>query len=64
MEPGESPEECIKREVHEEIEFDLKKLQLFNVYDMADRLEYTYWTAHDLDIATTDKGFSGSHSMS
>jgi 8-oxo-dGTP diphosphatase len=52
-EPGESPEDCIKREVLEEIEFDLKGPRLFNVYEMEDRVEHTYWISHDLDIATT-----------
>ena len=53
VEPGESPEQCIKREVLEEIGFDLKTPKLFKVCNMADRLEHTYWTMHDLDIAKT-----------
>ena len=40
VEPGESPEQCIRREVREEIEFDLKNPQLFTVRDFADRVEH------------------------
>ena len=53
LEPDESPDQCIMREVSEEIEFDLKTPQLFNRYDMADRVEHTYWLMHNLDIAKT-----------
>ena len=53
VEPGESAEECIKRELLEEIELDLRKPQLFDVYDMGDRVEHTFWSEQDLDIAST-----------
>jgi len=53
VEPGESPERCIKREILEEIEFDLTTPHLFKVYDMEDRVEHTYWAMQDLDIAKT-----------
>ncbi len=53
VEPGESPDQCIKRELSEEIEFDLKTPQLFKRSDMPDRVEHTYWLMHDLDITKT-----------
>jgi 8-oxo-dGTP diphosphatase len=53
VEVGESAEECIKRELLEEIELDLRKPQLFHVHDMDDRIEHTFWAEHDLDIAST-----------
>ena len=32
LETGETPEQCIRREVHEEINCDIQKLKLFQVY--------------------------------
>ena len=51
VEEDEEPQTCIKREMQEEIEVDVVNPRLFNVYDMDDRLEYTFWTQADLDIA-------------
>jgi 8-oxo-dGTP diphosphatase len=53
VEPGESPEQCIKREVLEEIEFDLKSPQFFSLRDFEDRVEHTFWSAQDLDLTKT-----------
>jgi 8-oxo-dGTP diphosphatase len=53
MEEGESPEECIRRELLEEIEYDLKQAQLFRVSHLQDSIEHTYWCEDDLDIART-----------
>jgi len=50
VEEDESPEKCIKREMQEEIEIVLDNPKLFNVYDMNDRVEYTFWKEADLDI--------------
>lgn len=50
VERGETPKECIVREMQEEIAIGIKKPNLFNVYDMEDRLEYTYWQRADFDI--------------
>ena len=49
VEEDETPQKCIKREMWEEIEFELDNPRLFNVYDMDDRLEYTFWKQADLD---------------
>jgi len=50
LEQDETPEEAIKREMLEEIEFDLDDPQLFKIYEMEDRVEYTFWKQADLDI--------------
>jgi len=49
----ETPLQCILREMKEEIEIDIGKPQLFNVYDMEDRIEYTYWQERNLNIEET-----------
>ncbi len=51
VEEGETPVECIIREMHEEISVRLRDPNLFNVYDMDDRIEYTFWQRADFDIA-------------
>lgn len=51
VEPGETPEECIRREMLEEIEVELDNPRPFNIYDMDDRLEHTFWTRADFDLA-------------
>lgn len=53
VEAGESAEECIKRELREEIELDLGTPQLFNTYDMGDRIEHTFWVELELEIERT-----------
>ncbi len=42
VEEGETPEECIVREMKEEIGLDIGETQLFRVYDFHDRVEYVY----------------------
>lgn len=53
VEENETPLECIVREMKEEIEFnlDIKKLKLFNRYNLPDRTEYTYWKHEDFRIS-------------
>ena len=53
IEPGELPQNTIRREVFEEIEFILNEPQLFNVYEMGDRIEHTYWAKQEFDLSTT-----------
>lgn len=53
IEEGELPDECIARELQEEIEYNLPQPMLFRVFDMPDRLEHTYWRKEDLDVSTT-----------
>ena len=47
---NETPEETIKREMREEIELELEAPRLFKIYEMEDRIEYTFWQQADLDI--------------
>ena len=47
----ESPEDCITRELLEEIEYNLLHPTLFRVFNMPDRLEFTYWCTVDFDIS-------------
>ncbi len=50
VEPGESPEACIVREMREEIELELKNFSLFSIMEFIDRIEYTFWKKSNLDI--------------
>lgn len=50
VEQGETPEECIVREMKEEMDLDLKGFSLFSEKEFSDRIEYTYWKEEDLDI--------------
>ena len=50
VEPGETPEECIVREMLEEIEIQIDPPVLFGKYQIGDRIEYTYWQWLSLDI--------------
>lgn len=52
VEEGETPAETIVREIEEEIELKLHNPVLFKVFDMADRIENTFWQRANLDIAT------------
>ena len=50
LENGESPEQCIKREIEEEFGLSVADFQLFEVTEFPDRREYTFWQRADLDI--------------
>ncbi|MFH0995918.1 MAG: NUDIX domain-containing protein [Pseudomonadota bacterium] len=52
MEEGETPAETIIREIEEEIGLKLHNPVLFKVFDMADRIENTFWQRANLNIAT------------
>ena len=54
VEIGETPEACIVREMKEEIDLDLEDFALFAITEMADRTEFTFWKAADLDIDRID----------
>jgi 8-oxo-dGTP diphosphatase len=51
VERDETPQDCIIREMKEELEIELKMPTLFNVYDMDDRIEYTFWMETNFDIS-------------
>jgi len=51
LEPGETPEMCIVREMQEEIDLQLEGFKLFSVQEFDDRIEYTFWKKKNLDIS-------------
>ena len=50
VEIGETPEECIVREMQEEIGVDIGTPELFRIYKMNDRTEHVYWQVADFNI--------------
>lgn len=52
VEDYETPEECIVREMKEEMGVGIEGFQLFSVKEYDDRVEYVYWMKFDLDIET------------
>jgi 8-oxo-dGTP diphosphatase len=45
VEKNETPEECIVREMKEEMNLTLGGFQLFSEIEFDDRIEYTFWTS-------------------
>ena len=54
VEPNEHPEECIIREMKEEMDLDIDEFKLFSKIEFEDRIEYTFWTRADFDIDDID----------
>ena len=50
VEKNETPQECIVREMKEEMNLDLKNFQLFCCKEFDDRIEYTFWKKQNLEI--------------
>ena len=50
VENSETPEQCIVREMKEEMDLDIEGFHLFSVTDFSDRTEYTFWKRANLDI--------------
>lgn len=48
VEPGEIPEETVKREMMEEMELKLENISLFKVYETDDLIDNVFWTRIDL----------------
>ena len=51
VEPDETPQQCIVREMMEEMELDLTFFHHFSTTEFFDRIEYVYWKRADLNIA-------------
>ena len=51
VEDDETPEDCIVREMKEEMDLDLHDFQLLSKKEFEDRIEYTYWKRANLDIS-------------
>lgn len=51
IEEGETPEECIIREIKEEIGFNLVNPRLFEVERNASLTNYTFWQRADFDLS-------------
>ncbi len=54
LEEGESEQECIRREIREEMGIVLNDIHLFKIYDFSDRIEHTFWKRIDLEIGAID----------
>ena len=50
VENSETPEQCIVREMKEEMDLDIEGFHLFSVTEFPDRIEYTFWKEANLDI--------------
>jgi 8-oxo-dGTP diphosphatase len=50
VEDGETPEQCIVREMKEEMDLTLKQFELLSVKEFDDRIEYTFWKKVDFNI--------------
>lgn len=50
VENSETPEQCIVREMKEEMDLDIEGFHLFSVTEFPDRTEYTFWKKANLDI--------------
>ncbi len=50
IENNETPEECIVREMREEIEVNVEGCTLFRVYKFSDRTEYVFMKEADFDL--------------
>lgn len=51
VEKDETPEQCIVREMKEEMGLDIQGFELFKVVDFVDRMEHVFWKKENLDIS-------------
>jgi 8-oxo-dGTP diphosphatase len=54
VDDGETPEQCIVREMKEEMDLNLEEFQLLSVMEFVDRIEYTFWKKANLDVEKID----------
>lgn len=50
VEEGETPAQCIVREMKEEMGLDLEGFELLSVKEFSDRVEHTFWKFVELNI--------------
>ena len=50
VETDETPEDCIVREMKEEMNLELNDFRMFCQKEFDDRIEYTFWKEVNLDI--------------
>ena len=50
VEKNETPEECIVREMKEEMNLTLDGFKLFSKIEFDDRIEYTFWISANFDV--------------
>ena len=50
IEKNETAEECIVREMLEEIEINVEGCRLFRIYEFSDRTEYVFYKQADFDL--------------
>ena len=51
VEKNERPEQCIVREMKEEMNLTLDEFELFSKIEFEDRIEYTFWARANFNIA-------------
>ena len=51
VDPGETPDDCIIREMKEEMELELREFSLFSIMEFDDRIEYVFWKKENLVIS-------------
>ena len=49
VEDNETPEECIVREMSEEMNLAIEDVKIFSVIEFSDRVEYTFWKILDFN---------------
>jgi 8-oxo-dGTP diphosphatase len=54
LETGETPEQCIVREMKEEMDIDLNRFEFFMRSEFSDRVEYLFWKKANLIIDSID----------
>jgi len=54
VDDGETPEQCIVREMKEEMDLTLDEFERLSVMEFTDRVEYTFWKRVNLDIEKID----------
>lgn len=50
VEDNETPDQCIVREMKEEMGMNLDGFQIFSIEEFDDRIEYSFWKKENIDI--------------